>query len=67
MKQRNIKKEEVLLAISETKFPAVDTFGHSIAQIVIHGKVLRVFFQKRANDTIVITAYLTSKIQKYSD
>ena len=61
MKQRGITRDDVLLALSETDSPAVDTFGHSIAQTRIRDKMLRVFFQKRGNDTIVITAYLTSK------
>jgi len=67
MKQRGITKEEVLQALSETESSVLDAFGHYVAQIPIHGKFLRVFYQKRGNDTYVITAYLTSKTKKYSD
>lgn len=67
IKHRGITKDEVLLALSETESSVLDTFGHYVAQKPIHGKILRVFFQKRGNDTFVITAYLTSKTEKYSD
>ncbi|MHA1930207.1 MAG: DUF4258 domain-containing protein [Candidatus Thorarchaeota archaeon] len=67
MKQRGITKDEVLEALSETESPDMDTLGHFIAQKTIRGKILRVFFQKKGNDTFVITAYLTSKIKKYSE
>ena len=67
MKQRGITKEEILQALSETESPMLDAFGHYVAQKPIHGKILRVFFQKRGNDTYVITAYLTSKIKKHSE
>ena len=67
MKQRGITRDEILQTLVETKSPLLDEFGHYIAQKPMHGKILRVFFQKRGNDTFVITAYLTSKIKKYSE
>ena len=64
MKQRGITRDEVVQVLSMSKERLIDSLGHSIAQLDSNGKVLRVFFNERDKDIIVITVYKTSK-EKY--
>lgn len=66
MKQRAITRDEVIQVLTNSKDRMTDNLGHSIAQLDDNGKILRVFFVERENNTIVITAYKTSK-ERYSN
>ncbi|MDF1541447.1 MAG: DUF4258 domain-containing protein [Candidatus Thorarchaeota archaeon] len=61
MKQREISRDEVIMAIKSPDSVTNDKLGHSIAQLQMNDHILRVFFVERDGNTIVITAYSSSK------
>jgi hypothetical protein len=65
MKIRGITKEEIVDTINNPEKEINDTFGNKIAHKVKKKYLLRVFYYKRENSKIIITAYKTSKIDKY--
>ncbi len=65
MKIRGITKEEIVDTINNPEKEINDTFGNIIAHKVKKKYLLRVFYYKRENSKIIITAYKTSKIDKY--
>ncbi|NHJ12421.1 MAG: DUF4258 domain-containing protein [Candidatus Thorarchaeota archaeon] len=66
MRQRAISKEEVQQVIRDSDTTLSDGYGHLIAQAKQNEHMLRVFFRKEENSYIVITAYKTSKSDKYA-
>ncbi|MGY5876796.1 MAG: DUF4258 domain-containing protein [Candidatus Thorarchaeota archaeon] len=63
MKQRGISRDEVIQTLDTSEKTITDKLGHSIAQLSLDGHVLRVFFVERDDNTIVITAYISSKVK----
>ncbi|MGY5853885.1 MAG: DUF4258 domain-containing protein [Candidatus Thorarchaeota archaeon] len=63
MKQRGITRDEVIRTLETSVKTMTDNLGHSIAQLSMNGRVLRVFFVERDGKTIVITAYISSKVK----
>lgn len=65
IQQRNIRKEYVKKAIETSRRFLRDRYGHKIAQMKIDKKLLRVVFRRDGETILVITAYLTSRLDKY--
>jgi len=66
MRIRSITKEEVIDAITNPEKEIIDSQGNLIAHKVKKKYLLRVFYYIEEDSKIVITAYKTSKIDKYS-
>ena len=66
MKIRGITKEEVIDAITNPEKELTDSQGNLIAHKVKKNYLLRVFYYSEEESKIVVTAYKTSKIDKYS-
>ena len=66
MKARGITKEEVIEIITNPDKEIHDSYRNTIAHRVIKKYLLRVFYRIEKDSKIVITAYKTSKIDKYS-
>jgi len=62
---RNITKEEIFDTINNPDKETNDSFGNIIVQKVEKNYLLRVFYYIEKNSKIVITAYKTSKLDKY--
>lgn len=65
IKERGITKDEVIDAISEPDYVGKGYGGREVAQKLTDGKLLRVIYEKHGDEIIVITAYKTSKVEKY--
>ena len=65
MKIRGITKEEIVDTINNPEKEVNDSFGNIIAHKVKKKYLLRVFYYNEENSKRVITAYKTSKIDKY--
>ena len=65
MQNRNIKKEEVLETINNPEKLGKNSSKNLIAQRVFGDKLLRVIYRIEEKDKIIITAYKTSKLDKY--
>ncbi len=65
MKERGITEDEVINAISEPDYVGKGYGDREVAQKLINGKLLRVIYEKHGDEIIVITAYKTSKVEKY--
>ncbi len=65
MKERGITKDEVINAISKPDYVEKGYGGREVAQKLIDGKLLRVIYERHGDEIIVITAYKTSKVEKY--
>ena len=65
MKVREITKEDIIGAINNPEKIIQDAHGIFIAQQVKKKYLLRVFYYTQKNSNIVITAYKTSKLNKY--
>ena len=65
MRIRGITKEEIVDAITNPEKEINDSQGNIIANIK-NKYLLRVFYYMEEDSKIVITAYKTSKIDKYS-
>jgi len=65
MKIRNISKEEIIDTINNPDKETKDSFGNIIVQKAEKNYLLRVFYFNEENSKIVITAYKTSKLDKY--
>ena len=66
IKNRKISKVEVLDTIKNPDILKEDTYGNSVAQKEIDKQLLRVFYFSEGNAKIVITAYKTSNIEKFT-
>jgi len=65
MKARNISKDEIIEAINYPDNLLNDSYKNKIAQKVKKKYLLRVFYYLEGDSKIVITAYKTTKIDKY--
>ena len=65
MKIRGITKEEIIDAIHNPEKELKDSFGNIIAHKLKKKILLRIFYYNKEGSKIVITAYKTSKIDKY--
>jgi len=65
MKARNISKDEIIEAIKYPDNLLNDSYKNQIAHKVKKKYLLRVFYYLEGNSKIVITAYKTTKIDKY--
>ena len=66
IKKRNISKDEILDTINNPDLLKKDLYGNSVAQKIIERRLLRVFYFSEGDAKIVITAYKTSKTEKYT-
>ena len=66
MRIRGITKEEIVDAITNPEKEINDSQGNIIAFNIKNKYLLRVFYYMEEDSKIVITAYKTSKIDKYS-
>ncbi len=62
---RNIDKSEILSTMNQPDNVKQDEFGVFIAQKKIHNLLLRIFYYEEEQTKIIITAYKTSKFEKY--
>ena len=65
MRLRNISKEEIIDAIENPDKILNDSFGNKIAHKVKKKYILRVFYYIEGESKLVLTAYKTSKFDKY--
>lgn len=65
-KTRDISKEDVYNTINNPDKILKDSFGNIIAQKKINNYLLRVFYYIEGKSKVVLTAYKTSKIEKYT-
>lgn len=65
MKERRITKDEVINAISEPDHVGKGYGGREVSQKHIDGKLLRVIYERHGDEIVVITAYKTSKVERY--
>ena len=65
MRIRGITKEEIVDAIYNPDKELNNSFGNVIVNKLKKKYLLRVFYYKKEGSKIVITAYKTSKIDKY--
>ena len=65
MRIRGITKEEIVDSINNPDKETNDSFGNIIVQKIKKKYLLRVFYYNEEDSKIVITAYKTSKIDKY--
>ncbi|NJE08907.1 DUF4258 domain-containing protein [Thermococcus sp. M39] len=65
MKERGISKELVVEALANPDKVGEGYFGRKVAQKVIDGKLIRVIYEEHEDSIIVITVYITSKVDKY--
>ncbi len=66
MKQRNISHEDIVKAVQADAHWAVDRLGHNVSTTDIDRRTLRVFFVRRGEDIVIISAYKSSK-SKYKE
>ena len=66
IKKRKISKDEILDAINNPDLLEKDLYGNFVAQKIIERRLLRVFYFSEGDAKIVITAYKTSKTEKYT-
>ena len=66
MQNRGIKKEEVLETLNNPEKLGKNSGNNLIAQKSFGEKLLRVFYRVEDEDKIIITAYKTSKLEKYT-
>jgi hypothetical protein len=66
IKKRKISKDEILKTINNPDLLKKDLYGNSVAQKMIERRLLRVFYFSEGDAKIVITAYKTSKTEKYT-
>jgi hypothetical protein len=66
IKKRNISKDEILYTINNPDLLKKDMYGNFVAQKIIERRLLRVFYFSEGDAKIVITAYKTSKTEKYT-
>ena len=65
MQNRGIHKDEVKEAVNNPDKVVKNSGNNLIAQKLIEKKLLRVFYRTEGKDKVIITAYKTSKIEKY--
>jgi len=65
IKVRDISKEDIIEAINNLDNVLTDSYGNKIAHKVKNKYLLRVFYYIEGNSKVVVTAYKTSKVDKY--
>lgn len=65
IKSRNISKDDILDTINYPKSLKKNSHENFIAQKIKGKHLLRVFYLIEGNAKVVITAYKTSKVDKY--
>ncbi len=65
IKARKISKDAVIDTIENPDSIKNDSYGNLVAQKIRDKYLLRVFYVIRGNTKIIISAYQTSKIEKY--
>ena len=65
MQNRGIKKEEVIQTINDPEKLGKNSGNNLIAEKSFGRKLLRVFYRVEDEDKLIITAYKTSKVEKY--
>ena len=65
MQNRRIKKDEVIKTINDPEKLAKNSGNNLIVQRMFEGKFLLVFYRVEEEDKIIITAYKTTKLEKY--
>ncbi len=63
--ERGISKELVIEALTNPDKVGEGYLGRKVAQKNMDGKLIRVIYEEHEDKIIVITAYITSKIDKY--
>lgn len=66
MKIRSISREEIKITIEKPEKSSEDHYGNQVVQRIFGQQLLRVFFYYDKEAIIIITAYKTSQINKYS-
>jgi hypothetical protein len=62
---RGITRDEIITTIETPDDIKQDDAGNTIAQKMVSAYFLRVVYHFEGSNTIVITAYKTSKVEKY--
>ncbi len=65
IKERGIPEGLVIEALTHPDEAVDGYFGRKVAQKAIDGKLIRVIYEEHGDKIIVITAYITSKVDKY--
>ena len=65
MKKRGITEKMVLETLKDPEKLEEGYKGRKIAQKMFNDKLLRLIYEEKENELEVITAYLTSKVDKY--
>ena len=65
IKERGISKDLVIEALTNPDKVEEGYFGRKVAQKVVDEKLIRVIYEEHEDEIIVITAYITSKVDKY--
>ncbi|WP_457754600.1 DUF4258 domain-containing protein [Thermococcus sp.] len=65
MNERGISKELVVETLTNPDKVGEGYLGRKVAQKNMDGKLIRVIYEEHEDKIIVITAYITSKIDKY--
>jgi hypothetical protein len=65
MRIRGITKEEIVDAVNNPNKELDDPVGNIIAHKLKNNYLLRVFYFNKEGSKIIITAYKTSKLDKY--
>lgn len=66
LKDRGIPRELVISTIEKPDSLDEGYGGRKVAQRSLNGKLIRVIYEERDDEILIITAYITSKIKKYT-
>ncbi len=65
MRERGIPKDLVIETLNSPEKVTTGYFGRKIAQKRLNGRLIRVVYEEEENEVVVITVYITSKLNKY--
>lgn len=65
LKDRGIPKELVISILEKPDSLEERYAGRKVAQKSLNGKLIRVIYEERDDEILIITAYITSKVKKY--
>jgi len=66
LRDRKISKELVIQTLNEPDSVDTGYLGRKISQKILNGKLIRVIYEETEDEILVITAYITSKVEKYT-
>ena len=66
MKERDITQEQVKIALKCNGIIDSRNKKRKIAQRLIEGRLLRVVYEEEGGEIIVVSAYYTSRVNKYT-